>query len=588
MIDGPPPDGRDLLGGLLVFRHLDDAGLDALAAAVEWLHVPAGARLFSIGDEPDGMYGLISGRVRFFADEDGRPLMTAEAGPGITFGEGSLLVGGGRSRTAVVVRDALLVRLPPELFTTLMATSPEIATRVAGMLAARIAFKYEPIADGSADETVLVGATDPADFDWFVDALRRVTGAPVVRTGELGAVRPPRAIVAVDSRDTADLARAVRQAERVLLVTTAREPSAHLARLRPVLQPDVDPLAAAPLELVLLSTSGRRAPAASWLSSHDFSHYHHVRRDSADDVGRVARHLSGQAVGLVLGGGGARGMAHIGVIKALAELGIPIDHVGGSSIGAIVGGQAAMGWTWDEMLAYDEREWTSRWLRFDLTVPTVSVSSGRRARRLLEDTFGSLAIEDFALPFFCTTVNLSRFRLAVHRQGPAARWIRASASAPGLWPPVVDDDGELHIDGGQLNNVPTDVMRHGHLGPIIAVDVCAVQSAMTVPGGVEPPVGIRHLLRRRFRHRFPSLVDTLSRCALLGSLQHRERAFEQADVYLTPDLATVGFSGFGRIREAVDIGYRTAMESLTGWRPGEVQEWTAPPLSGSSASSSGP
>ncbi len=175
MIDGPPPDARDLIGALLVFRHLDDAGLDALAAAVEWLHVPAGARLFTVGDEPDGMYGLISGRVRFFAEEDGWPVMTAEGGPGITFGEGSLLVGGGRSRTAVVVRDALLVRLPPELFTTLMATSPEIATRVAKLLAARIAFKYEPIADGSED-TVLVGATDQADFDWFVDSLRRATG----------------------------------------------------------------------------------------------------------------------------------------------------------------------------------------------------------------------------------------------------------------------------------------------------------------------------------------------------------------------------------------------------------------------------
>ena len=566
MIDGPPADARELLGGLVVFRQLDDAGLDALAAAVEWLRVPAGARLFTLGDEPDGMYGLVAGRVRFFAEEDGRPVMTAEAGPGITFGEGALLIGGGRSRTAVVVRDALLVRLPPQVFTTLMATSPEVATRVAGMLAARIAFKYEPAADGSSDDTVIVAAAAPADFDWFVDALRRFTGHHVVGAGDLDAARPPRTIVTVDSRDTADVSRAVRQAERVLLVTTAHQPP-HLASVAPLVQPDIDPLAAPPLELVLLSDSGRRQPAGSWLAAHAFSHCHHVRRYVDSDVARVARHLTGRAVGLVLGGGGARGMAHIGVIKALDELGIPIDHVGGSSIGAIVGGQVAMGWTWDEMLAYDQREWTSRWLRFDLTVPTVSVSSGRRARRLLEDTFGSLAIEDFFLPFFCTTVNLSRFRLAVHREGPAARWIRASASAPGLWPPVVDDSGELHIDGGQLNNVPTDVMRLGHLGPIIAVDVCAVQSAMTVPEGVEPPVGIRHLLRRRFRHRFPSLVDTLSRCALLASLQHQETAFEQADVYIAPDLASIGFSGFGRIREAVGIGYETAMETLAGWRP---------------------
>ena len=308
-----------------------------------------------------------------------------------------------------------------------------------------------------------------------------------------------------------------------------------------------------------------------------FSHCHHVRRDSADDVARVARHLSGEAVGLVLGGGGARGMAHIGVIKALAELGIPIDHVGGSSIGAIVGGQAAMGWTWDEMLAYDEREWTSRWLRFDLTVPTVSVSSGRRARPRLEDTFGSLAIEDFPLPFFCTTVNLSRFRLAVHREGPAVRWICASASAPGLWPPVVDDNGELHIDGGQLNNVPTDVMRLGHLGPIIAVDVCAVQSAMTVhrgrAAGRDPPPPSPPLppsLPEPRRH--PQPVRPAGQPpAPRASLRASRRL-------PAPDLATIGFSGFGRIREAIDIGYESAMESLADWRPGASEDRPAPSI----------
>jgi NTE family protein len=199
-----------------------------------------------------------------------------------------------------------------------------------------------------------------------------------------------------------------------------------------------------------------------------------------------------------------------------------------------------------------------------VTLPTVSVSSGRRIRKVLDDQFGDVAIEDLWLPFFCTTVNLSRFRLEVHRGGPAAEWIRASASAPGLWPPVVDDGGELHIDGGQLNNVPTDVMQLDHRGRIIAVDVCADQRPMRVARGAQPPIGIRHILRRRSRNRFPSLVDTLNRCALLGSLQHREHAAEQADVYLTPDLGAIGFGGFSRMEEAVEIGYRSTMASLAG------------------------
>ena len=194
--------------------------------------------------------------MRFFAEEDGRPVMTAEAGPGITFGEGALLIGGGRSRTAVVVRDALLVRLPPRCSPTLMATSPEVASRIAGMLAARIAFKYEPTTDGSADDTVLVAAAAPADFGWFVDALRRCTGAHVVRAGDLDAARPPRTIVIVDRRDPADVARAVRQAERVLLVTTAREPRRTLGAWPRSCSPTSTRSPRRPLELVLLSRLG--------------------------------------------------------------------------------------------------------------------------------------------------------------------------------------------------------------------------------------------------------------------------------------------------------------------------------------------
>lgn len=560
----PPADGRELIGSLLVFADLDAAGLDALAASVEWLSVPAGTRLFSVGDPPDGMYGLVAGRVRFFAEYDGRAVLTAEAEPGITFGEGSLLVGGGRSRTAVAVRDSLVVRLPPEVFSTLMGTSPQVARAVAGMLAARTNVTHVP--RESATTTVLVGAVSPADVEWFATRLARHVGVAVV-SGEPDAAHASSARLVTIGIDDPGVAATVRRADRVLLVAGNESRLDDVGRISPVAATGADPLTAPPVELVLLDGAHGRPPAGPWLASGVFSACHHVRRRADADVQRIARHLAGRAIGLVLGGGGARGMAHIGVVKALAELGIPIDHVGGSSMGAIIGGQIAMGWTWEEMLAHDEREWASRRLRLDVTLPTVSVSSGRRARRILETTFGTQAIEDLTVPFFCTTVNLSRFHLAVHHEGPAAHWILASASAPGLWPPVVDGRGELHIDGGQLNNVPTDVMRAEHSGPVIAVDVCALQSPMTVPRGSQPPVGLRHLLRRRSSARYPSLVDTLNRCALLGSLQQRETASEQADVYLTPDLASVGFSGFGRIHEAVEIGYTAAMEALSDWRP---------------------
>ncbi len=215
-------------------------------------------------------------------------------------------------------------------------------------------------------------------------------------------------------------------------------------------------------------------------------------------------------------------MAHIGVLPR--SLGIPVDRVGGSSMGAIVGAQAALGQSWEQILEENDRAWNRRALRLDLTLPTVSVSSGRRARRIFEHLVGDVQLEDFLVDFFCTTTNLSRFELVIHREGPASQWIRASASSPGLWPPVVDALGELHIDGGQLNNVPTDVMRRLHRGPIIAVDVCASQATMTVQPGVEsrrsesatccgggPPVASRAWWTRS------------TAAALLGSLSSRRR-----------------------------------------------------------------
>lgn len=530
-----------------MFATVDADLLDDLAAASTWLRVPAGTRLFSVGDAPDGMYGLVEGQVRFFTEHDGHAVLTAQAERGITFGEGSLLIGGGRSRTAVVTKDAELVRIDPEHFLQLMGRSPAVATSVAGSVAARFAHRSDSAPD-----------RPPASVTVDVEPADRVSGAFVERLRDMAGDLP---LVEAHGRAGADIER---QSDLVLIVRRAGTPCG----LDAVRQwyAAVDPLAAPPIELVLVHPASSPMPIGTlaWLRAFPFSDHHHARAGHDADVERVLRSVCGRAIALVLGGGGARGMAHVGVLRALAERGIAVDRFGGSSIGAIIGGQAATGMSWREILDVSRRVWTRRALRLDVTIPTVSVSSGRRVRRTIEGLFGDMTIEDMWRPFFCTTVNLSRFRLEVHRRGPAATWIRASASAPGLWPPVIDASGELHVDGGQLNNVPTDLMRLGHRGRIIAVDVCADQRPMRVASGSSPPIGIRHVLRRRSRDRFPSLVDTINRCALLGSLQHRAQAAEEADMYLTPDLGSISFGAFGRMEEAVEIGYHATIEGLRG------------------------
>ena len=231
-------------------------------------------------------------------------------------------------------------------------------------------------------------------------------------------------------------------------------------------------------------------------------------------------------------------------------------------MGAVIGAQFAMGLTPDEMLEANIAGWSRRRL-LDFGLPTLSLLRGRGATRTIEGFFGDTQIEDLLLDYFCTTVDLSEFKLHLTRRGRVATWVRASASIPGLWPPLVDPEGHLHVDGGMLNNVPTDVMRGEQAGLVIGVDVCSRQSQMTVPRSVRSlPAGLALVRARRGGQWFPSILDVLNRANLLASLQHQQSARLHADLFIAPPVEDEGFAAFDRVARLADIGYRSAVEVL--------------------------
>ena len=200
--------------------------------------------------------------------------------------------------------------------------------------------------------------------------------------------------------------------------------------------------------------------------------------DLHSDFSRLGRHLAGRSVGLVLGGGGARGAAHLGMIHSLVEAGIPIDRLGGTSIGAFMGGL----WALHRDFA---RVWSASedWFRFmteplnllDLTYPIVSLFSGGYFNQSIKTAFPEqICIEDLWLPFYCVTTDISTSSERVHRTGPIWRYVRASMSYAWILPPICDPtDGHLLMDGCYVNNVPGDVMLRSTCSHIIVVDVTA-------------------------------------------------------------------------------------------------------------------
>ncbi len=290
-----------------------------------------------------------------------------------------------------------------------------------------------------------------------------------------------------------------------------------------------------------------------------------MRLGDAADLARLGRHLTGRSVHLALGGGGARALSQIGAVRALQEADIPIDKIAGSSMGGVMGLQLAFGWTTQQMQERNRKEWGAAAIQRRFTVPMVSLLSVRTARPMFDRMFGDAGVEDAWLPCFVTTVDLTTCRMVPQRRGSAAVWARATASPPGIWPPVVDRDGHLVVDGGVLDNLPVDALRTRSAGPVIAVNVSS-REALSVDaslGEVTSPFDfVRRAVRPGREAGFPSIVRILYRTAIVASIAEGERAAARADLLIAPPLDPFALTDYRQVDTLVRIGYEAARAEL--------------------------
>jgi NTE family protein len=330
------------------------------------------------------------------------------------------------------------------------------------------------------------------------------------------------------------------------------------------------------LELVLVHPAETALPreTAGPLAMHPFVAHYHVREGVGTDLERVVRQVAGEAVGLVLSGGGARAFAHIGVTMALEEAGIPVDRVGGVSVGSILAGQLASGHPASRLADLNRGRW-----RMDYTVPLLALLAGRRAAEATYAWFGDQQIEDLWLPFFCVSVSLTSSRLMVHRDGPLQQAVLASTAIPGVLPPIAWN-GQLLVDGALLNNLPVDVMRSTGGGPVIAIDCSAA-----VDASLQPPVDglpsrwrlLLNLFRRSGQAPAPNILRILQRSTLVPSAGLAMRLRAESDLYIAPPVSGFDFFDFRSLDRIVEHGYRYAVEQLPAWKARLKTAWSTEP-----------
>lgn len=280
-----------------------------------------------------------------------------------------------------------------------------------------------------------------------------------------------------------------------------------------------------------------------------------------NDFMRLARLLSGQAVGLVLGGGGARGFSHLGVLRALQENGIPIDIIGGTSIGAFIGGLYAKDYDlvpiYGRAKKFAGRIGSSWRLLSDLTIPITSYTTGHEFNRGIWKSFGDSRIEDFWIPYFCNSTNITNSCMEIHTSGFAWRFIRASMSLAGLLPPMTHD-GSMLLDGGYVDNLPVEEMKKRGVSIVFAVDVGSVDDRTPMKYG-DSLSGLWNLVNRwnpfSSYPNVPAMSEIQLRLCYVASVNALEKAKSTPGViYLRPPIENYATLDFGKFDEIYNVG----------------------------------
>lgn len=280
-------------------------------------------------------------------------------------------------------------------------------------------------------------------------------------------------------------------------------------------------------------------------------------------------------IGLVLGGGGGKGAAHIGVLSALAALRVPVDIMVGTSIGGLVAALYAVGYRPLEI-----EQWFGRAKRRTILERDLSASGflgTRKIEALLREALGTRTFADAQLPLAMVAVDIVRGEEVVLRDGPLVDAVLATSAVPGLFPPLVRDE-QLLVDGGVLNNVPVDVAIGMGAGRTIGVDLGQLSrsfrpAALTAPAGSQalrlPAWSPRRLLPR-------SPLQIAERALAIMMSQRTEQRLRETPptVLLRPGVAALLPFDFGQTLQGRMAGERAAfeererLEQLRAWRNG--------------------
>ncbi len=556
----------------------------ALEDAADLRRLKRGEILIEEGSEADTLYFVLSGRFAVIAG--GKPI--AEIGSGEPIGEVAFFGGGSRSASVVAARESEILQLTRDAYEAALEREPMLSTAIISALARRLrrATPSVQLMRPRPPEIIglVPGGSAPLDLSAIAPLLCafEAKGAAVIRRPD--DIGEGLTIEDVVFRDDA--------CERLVLV--CEDPGHSPTWADQIFQQCdsfivcVDKRAAqdtAPSEfeqrlashvlqqnIHLVFLRGERAAiqgTADDLKGRACGLHHHMMAGSQKDADRITRLINGEGLGVVFGGGGAFGTAHLAMLKAMGEVGIDVDMVGGTSVGAAMAGAFAMGLSMDEVIDRFVEMFVTSGAATRYTLPFWSIVDHTHFDAQLKHHYGAdLMVEDLPINYFALATSLTRNEPVVLRNGLLWQLIRASSAIPAVFPPLVTDDGEVFVDGGLFDNVPVGAMRELKAGPNLVLRLATMSNWRVrtdynqLPGRGK---ALFHMMSRRGKRglRFPGIASIMTRSLVVNSEMLQANVDQAGDVFVNLQrIPGMGFMQWSKGRALFDKTYEETAARL--------------------------
>lgn len=585
-----------------VFGTLSGGTEEAFREKLEWVEIERGETLFRQGDEGNALYFVISGRLAAYVHEpEGEHRKLGEISRGQVVGEMAIYTQKPRTADVLALRDSMLVKLSQAVYEEIAVKYPEVSIRVTRLIIERLKnaqsrkkvskpvnICWVPLHPASLPQNLHLHVAERLQKhgsfmllnSQLVDEQLGETGiSQTIQTDSEQnfrllnwlndlEVQYDAVLYQCDPNNSEWTQRCVRQADKIVFVADARQ-SFELTELETQFQQ----LSQAEQVLVLVHPEGTKMPTGTrlWLEARPAlkAHYH-LRENNLEDMARTVRLLSGNGVGLVLAGGGAKGFAHIGVFKALREFKISVDYVGGASAGAMMGASIAMDPNMEDLIRSIQLAAAHLPTKDLSPYPVVSLLQGRRMRAMVSSTIENISgqkdldLTDTWRPMYLVTSNYTKACETLHTLGSMQKLLRATSAIPGVFPPAVIGN-DLHLDGAVFNNFPVDIMTRFNVRTIIGSDF-RVEKNYSLDFEEVPSAGSlfvdRLRGRKKRRYRLPSIISILLNASTLNSNARRSEALNLLDLHFNPPASKFGFANWRACSQLIELGYQHAKERL--------------------------